>query len=173
MHPEQQTFCLYVKSKYPLQFTHSKVLDVGSMDINGNNRYLFDNPHSYTGIDLGYGPNVDVVCSGHLFQSEELYDVVISTEAFEHDEHWKETIANCVKLTCPGGVFLFTCATTGRAEHGTRMNHPHDSPYTNGYYRNLTEEDVRGIKGFKKWFAEMGFRTNSSTCDLYFYGIKK
>lgn len=175
-HPEQATFCLSVKKKYPERFTKPDVLDVGSLDINGNNRYLFDGGR-YIGIDVGMGNNVDIVCKGHEFNPGKQYDIVISTECFEHDQHWKDTVANCISLTKPGGLFMFTCATTGRQEHGTSRTTPQDSPFThkqfNDYYMNLTEYDIRQVQPFDSEFSEFAFSTNNHTKDLYFYGIKK
>lgn len=192
-HPEQAQFCLSVKKKFPEYFKSPdsnplEILDVGSLDINGNNRYLFEGNYKYTGIDVGEGKNVDIVCKGHEFcptidipyvgeNIPKLYNVVISTECFEHDQHWRETIKNCIRLTKYGGLFLFTCATTGRQEHGTSRTTPQDSPFThtlfNDYYMNLTEEDILSIKGFKESFEIYEFSTNNRTKDLYFYGIKK
>lgn len=175
-HPEQQTFCNWVKKQYPEKFKDCEVLDVGSLDINGNNRYLFEGDYEYTGIDVGKGNNVDIVCKGHEFKPGRLYDVIISTECFEHDMYWKETIQNCIDLLTKGGLFLFTCATTGRQEHGTSRTTPQDSPFThelfNDYYMNLTKEDIESIPGFVKNFKEYGFSKNDRTKDLYFYGIK-
>lgn len=176
-HPEQAVFCKYVKSLYPEKFVNAKVLDVGSLDINGNNRYLFEAVESYFGIDVGRGKNVDMVCLGHEFSPGMVYDIVISTECFEHDMHWKETILNCISLTRQGGIFMFTCATTGRQEHGTTRTTPQDSPFThslfNDYYMNLTEYDIRQIRGFDSFWETYYFDTNKNTKDLYFYGIKK
>lgn len=175
-HQEQAVFCKSVRAKFPLLFTGVDVLDIGSLDINGNNRYLFEN-YRYLGLDVGMGRNVDIVCKGHVFQPGRQYDVVISTECFEHDQHWKETIKNAISLTKSGGVFLFTCATTGRHEHGTKRTSPQDSPFThelfNDYYRNLDRTDVLSIEGFEESFSEYEFSTNTFTKDLYFYGIKK
>lgn len=41
MHKEQINYCLSIKNKYPELFK-GKILDCGSLDINGNNRYLFE-----------------------------------------------------------------------------------------------------------------------------------
>lgn len=175
-HPEQAIFCRSVKAKYPDRFNNCDVLDVGSLDINGNNRYLFTN-YTYTGIDIGEGRNVDVVSKGHEFHPEKHFDIVISTECFEHDKYWRETISNCIRLIKPGGLFLFTCATTGRQEHGTSRTTPQDSPFTykefNDYYMNLAGPDILSIDGFEASFSEMSFSANWNTKDLYFYGLKK
>jgi hypothetical protein len=67
-----------------------------------------------------------------------------------------------------------SCATTGRAEHGTKATSPEDAPLVEwDYYKNLTEEDFRKAFELDRMFSEYEFSTNEQTHDLYFYGIKK
>lgn len=177
-HIQQVEFCTKIKNKFPDKFKGVSVLDIGSLDVNGNNRYLFTD-YTYTGVDLAPGDNVDVVAKGHQYQSDTIYDVVISTECFEHDKMWGATIMNCISLLKSGGIFLFTCATTGRAEHGTsRSGSNWASPFTTEvwgeeYYKNLTEKDIRTVFYPEQYFSEYGFAVNEDSKDLYFYGIKK
>ena len=173
-HREQREWCELVKYAHYEFFVGTNVLDIGSLDINGNNRYLFEQCN-YTGIDIGEGKNVDVVCSGHLFKSDDLFDVVISTECFEHDEHWQQTLKNVINnLLKDGGLFLFSCAAPGRPEHGTKKTSPKDSPFTTDYYRNLSEEDIRSVLDCDEIFSNYKFKTRKEfPQDLYFYGIKK
>jgi hypothetical protein len=177
-HPQQVTFCKSVKEKFPQFFKYVDVCDIGSLDINGNNRYLFDK-YTYIGVDVGEGKNVDVISKGHEFTHSVLFDVVISTECFEHDMYWEKTLDNVVNnLLAPGGLFLFSCATTGRPEHGTRRTTPENSPLTaeqgewSDYYKNLTEEDVKGSLDMSL-FSQYEFSIGHETKDLYFWGIKK
>lgn len=172
-HQEQQDFLKSVKNRFPDKFRGVRVLDIGSLDINGNNRFIFQD-YEYIGIDLGHGNNVDQICKGHEFKDEEGFEVVISTECFEHDEHWRETVRNAVALTKPNGMFIFSCATTGRAEHGTSRSHPSNSPFTTDYYMNLTEADIRSAVDIEASFSEFKFTARlTGQCDLYFWGIKK
>lgn len=176
-HPEQVEFCVSVAELYPRYFREKKVLDVGSLDINGNNRYLFKDCE-YTGIDIGPGRNVDIVTLGHEFDAPDgSYDFIISTECFEHDMHYVKTLQNIVRMLKSGGMFLFTCATTGRPEHGTRNSHPDCAPLLDGkwfdYYKNLTEDDVRAAINVDEIFDTYHFEVNEKSKDLYFYGIKK
>ncbi len=170
-HYAQQEYCMSVKNKFPYLFT-GKILDVGSMDINGNNRYLFDNCE-YTGIDIGEGRNVDLVISGNLFRSENEFDAIISTECFEHDRFWVHTIFNTWVHLKSGGLYLFTCASDGRHEHGTSRTDGWASPFTNDYYMNLNEDMVMKNLPIGKMFSDFEFKTNNSSFDLYFWGIKK
>lgn len=148
-------------------------MDIGSLDINGNNKYLFSQC-LYIGVDIGEGNNVDFVTAGHeLLLPEESVDVVVSTEAFEHDEHYEKTLKNIARILKPGGLFLFTCATTGRPEHGTRRSHAWAAPFVGDYYKNIDEADVRNSIDVDALFSAHAFSTDSGACDIYFWGIKK
>jgi len=157
-----------------------KVLDVGSADINGNNRHYFGEGCQYTGCDVAPGPNVDIVCPCHLLPYlPELFDVIISTECLEHDKHWEATVQKICELLRPGGVFIMTCASTGRPEHGTKRCDADDSltsgvedPDWQNYYRNLTAHDIASAIPVADIFPVHNFYFNPTSKDLYFYGIK-
>ena len=169
-HRAQRQYCLDISKKFSQYFKNTRVLDVGSLNINGDNRRWFEQP-DYTGIDVFKGRNVDIVCPAHEFKSEKQFDVVISTECWEHDSRYEESVRNVIRLLKSGGLFVFTCATTGRGEHGTTQNDPKASPATNNYYKNLTEEDFRKALDFDKTFSQYEFNVRGS--DIRFWGIKK
>lgn len=80
----------------------------------------------------------------------------------------------------PDGLFCFTCASTGRAEHGTRRTTPNDSYGTIGkledmsdYYKNLTETDLNEVLPLNNLFSVWDTYYNNNSKDLYFVGIKK
>lgn len=178
-HPEQKKFCLSVKKRLPHFFTEKWVLDIGSLDINGNNQYLFDEC-GYIGVDLSSGKNVDLASAAHeLLLPDSTFDVVISTECFEHDQFYDKTILNIVRMLKPGGLFVFSCATTGRPEHGTRRTTPQDAPLTHmfgewgDYYKNLDEGDIRAVLDVEAHFDTFEFSIQDTTHDLYFWGVKK
>lgn len=173
-HYEQMMWFHQVKQTHPLYFNTQRVLEVGSMNVNGTVRVFFDNCE-YFGIDLGPGPGVDAVIDGAEYIKPNHYSVVISTESFEHNPKWRETFANMYGSCCPTGLVIFTCASTGRAEHGTRRTTPTDSPYTcdSDYYLNLTEEDFKQCWDFDQLFSEYQFYYHQGHGDLYFYGIKR
>ena len=178
-HPEQRHFCSYVKDRWPVYFKDKNVLDVGSLDINGNNRGLFENCN-YLGIDVAPGNNVDLVACGNDYNAPDgFFDVIISTECFEHDMHWNDTIKNIIRMLKSGGMFMFTCATTGRSEHGTSRTLPADSPLTStmedwkDYYKNLEESDIKSIVNVDEIFSAHEFAVNKHSNDLYFWGVKK
>lgn len=171
MHPAARNFVLSVKCRFPDAFTCAEVLDCGSLDINGCNRPLFDGCE-YMGIDVGEGRNVDEVSLIHEFRCavEPAFDTIISTECFEHDAHLQKSLANIVRLLKPGGLFVFTCAHTGRNEHGTTAHSKTDSPLTPWeHYENVTREMVLPHVAD---FASYEFSINDNPHDLYFWGIK-
>jgi SAM-dependent methyltransferase len=179
MHPEARDFTLDVKSKFPNFFRGKRVLDVGSGDINGNNRFLFEGCE-YHGNDVFPAPNVTIVSkTSELEFAPETFDTIISTECFEHDPEYKESFRKIVEMLKPGGMFIFTCASTGRAEHGTRRTTPHDSYGTIGdivgwqdYYKNLKFEDLCESIDINV-FDKFQHIYNPNPCDLYFWGIKR
>lgn len=179
MHKEQQQFCEYVKKKYPDYFKEQGyILDVGSLDINGNNRYLFEDMGNlnfwYKGVDLKEGKNVDLVMPVHeVMGFDNHFDVIISTECFEHDKHYADSLKNIIRMLSPGGLFLFTCATLGRREHGTYNRKLKDSPFTGDYYKNLTAKDILDVIPVKEVFSDHSFAIELKTKTLCFYGVKK
>jgi len=176
-HEQQFNYIQKLKSKYPTYFSNKKVLEVGSLNINGSIRELFTECN-YLGIDVGPGKDVDLVCEGqNLAHPNETYDTVCSCECFEHNPYWVETFNNMYRMTKSGGLVFMTCATTGRQEHGTTRTNPQDSPLTVGkgwdYYKNLTVEDFMKNIDVSNMFLEYEFELGSPVADLYFYGIKK
>lgn len=175
-HSAQIEFTVSLKQLLPLFFEKTRVLDIGSQDINGNNKIFFLDPE-YTGVDVSAGNNVDVVCRGHEFNSDSLFDVVCSTECFEHDPFWNKTIDNMYRLLKPGGLFFFTCASDGRDEHGTKRTAPNPADWVQyeweDYYKNLNEEDIRSVWNIESMFSVHQFIYKPGACDLYFYGIKR
>jgi len=179
-HEQQKDFYRGVKTRYPRFFTDVKILDIGSLDINGTIKDLFEHPYYYVGVDLAEGKNVDVICPGHLYDSGFQFDVVTSSECFEHDMYYARTLSNMVRLLRPGGLMAFTCATEGRPEHGTLKTSPDDAPLLlsidekwANYYKNLTEDDIRSVIDINNTFSEFEFKIGEETRDLYFCGIKR
>jgi SAM-dependent methyltransferase len=180
MHLEASEFTLFVKKILSDYFVNKIVLDVGSGDINGNNRHLFENC-KYEGNDVIEANNVTIVSkTKDLPLEDNTFDTIISTECFEHDPEYKDSFSKIYKMLKPNGLFCFTCAGWGRPEHGTRRTTPHDSLGTIGnkddmidYYKNLTIYDVNEVLDLHNNFIVWDSYYNSKSNDLYFVGIKK
>lgn len=96
------------------------ILDVGSQDINGSYRTLFDcAPWRYRGADLNAGDNVDIVLT-NPYQWKEIasdsVDVLISGQAFEHIEYFWITMLEVARVLRPGGLCCII-APSGGPEH--------------------------------------------------------
>jgi SAM-dependent methyltransferase len=186
MHDAQKLFTTKVKETFRESFVDKIVLDIGSYDINGNNKFLFENCN-YTGVDIIDGDNVDVVSKGHEYDGEsESFDTIISTECFEHDMYYDKTLKNIVRMLKPGGLFVFSCGAPGRLEHGTLRTTPQDSGVTltdnkkdpdwekwQNYYKNLSESDVKEVLDIESIFKHHKFYyAPPPIADLYFWGVK-
>jgi hypothetical protein len=170
MHREVKQFVREVKSRYPSYFKRKKVLEVGSQDINGSVRRFFSRC-DYLGIDLGPGKGVDMIAHATDLVHPNYYDVVISTEALEHDKNWKASVAQMWENLKPGGLLIITCASVTRAEHGTKRSDGFCSPFTQDYYGNISTGmfmNAMPMKCFTNHLLEQ--RRNNE--DLVFYGIK-
>ena len=170
-HPEQREFFESVRLRFPHMFAGVKVLDIGSLNINGTAKDFFTNC-DYLGVDLAEGPGVDLVGQGQdLDFPDRSFDTVLSAECFEHNPYWAETFENMHRMC--DGLVIFTCATEGRAEHGTTRTSPSDSPFTLewDYYRNLTDVDFYDAFDLDSMFERYNFSVNNNSHDLYFWGL--
>jgi len=174
MHKEQREWCESLKEKFPDYFDTKRVLDIGSLDVNGTNRYLFKNSH-YVGVDIVKGPGVDIVCPAHEVTGEK-YGVVLSTNAFEHDMFWFLTLEQMMRMVESGGLMFFSCSYSQR-QHGTAVAKPKDSGTTKlvgdwrNYYRNLRVLDVYSVLNPERHFGS--FMLGVTGRDLRFWGIRK
>jgi SAM-dependent methyltransferase len=174
-HPAQQEFISLAVKNFPNLFA-GRVLDIGSLDINGDITNQFT-ASEYVGVDIGPGSNVTLVARGEdLDLKSSYFDVVISGECFEHNPAWKGTFSNMVRMTRPGGLVLMTCAGTLRTEHGTtRSDFGAGAPLSveQGfeYYRNLSPRDLKRVID-QASFSNFKIFQNWAESDLYFIGIK-
>lgn len=172
-HFEQRDFFQKLQGKVPEAFSNAKVLEVGSLDINGTVRDFFD-ATIYVGADVAPGRGVDLVCNGEdLDYPDNSFDVTVSAECFEHNPEWVATFQNMWRIS--NNHVIVTCASEGRAEHGTSKSSPGSSPLTLhwDYYKNITEQDFTEHFNLDEMFTDYSFEYNPVSCDLYFYGVKR
>lgn len=171
-HQEQYDWCFGCKNIYKDYFINKDVLDVGSQDINGSNKILFEDCN-YIGLDIGPGKNVDVVCKIHEYNPEKQFDTIISTEMLEHDENFHVSLQKMVDLLKPGGLLILTAAGHNRPEHGTENEHPWCSPFTKNYYKNIYSADLINSLDPENNFSSFTIDYVPSSKDIRFVGVKK
>lgn len=127
-----------------------RVLEVGSLDVNGTVRDLFEGCDQYIGIDIQAGKGVDYVASSndmvvrsyalgstpvdlgdapfsHVVSSS-YFDVLVSTEVLEHDAEFWLSFAQYNRVLKPGGWLIVTCRGIDFPKHD----------YPSDYYRFTT-----------------------------------
>ena len=173
-HTDQRVWCEAIKVVFPEYFRNTNVLDVGSADLNGSNKYLFDECR-YKGIDILPWKNVDIIDTMHKHDFKgERFNVVVSTNAFEHDKYCKKTLKRMTEVLKPKGLMFFT-ACHSHQEHGTLKNKPDDSLTTQSddvewqnYYKSIKVQDILFIlKDFSSYYFDIYLH------DLRLFGIKK
>lgn len=118
MHENQRAGIAHFINKYAsvLHKDCISVVDVGSKDINGNDRALFPGPkYSYVGCDIVSGPNVDIVLNGEDdWQDIGQFDIVITSSTIEHVRDIYKFVRNLASLAKPGGlVYVHAPALAG------------------------------------------------------------
>lgn len=169
-HREQSEFIARIRDRFPRHFENCKVLEIGSLNINGTVRDYFQHC-TYMGIDLGPGPCVDKVvhaCDLPISYNGN-FDTIVTCEALEHDRKWRETIDRAYDLLTDNGLLVGTCAGFGRPEHGTSKCNPGCSPFTNDYYGNIYGSSI--LEMIEDMFDEVLVEVNRH--DVYFFGFNK
>ena len=96
-----------------------KILEIGSLDINGGVRDLFKDTE-YIGIDMQEGKGVDIVMNAHdikkRFKRGE-FDCVICLETLEHDNLFWITLENIKYVLKFGGFLVVSTPTFGFPLH--------------------------------------------------------
>ena len=135
MHPEAFAFVAAHATTDAVE-----VLDIGGRNINGGVRGLFPNATKYTAVDIREGDGVDVVADASTWVPDQEYDVVVSTETFEHTAVWPEICVTAFKGLKAGGKLILTMAGPGRAEHSAVDGGP---LRPDEYYGNVDGERLR------------------------------
>lgn len=102
-----------------------KILEVGSMDVNGSPRESFKTAGEYIGIDFRPGRGVDVVMNAediHTKWPAGYFDVILCCETLEHCEHWRDVLTSFWTVLKIGGKCVVTTPTRKKGRH----NYPND-----------------------------------------------
>ena len=105
-----------IVNKYLKYTKQLNIFDIGAYDVNGSQKPIL-NPyaHSYTGVDLNEGPNVDLVLDNpyKIPIKSNSADVVVSGQAFEHIEFFWLTWQEIVRITKPLGLIFIIVPSAG------------------------------------------------------------
>lgn len=126
MTPEISEWCSDIASMYKKE--NPKVLDIGSLDINGNIRSVIQNA-DYVGIDLEDGKNVDIVMTSHYISEEfeaDSFDIVCCFSMLNSDPNFWITLGNIKRVLKDDGLLLISVPAFNFLNH---ENYPND------YYR--------------------------------------
>lgn len=144
MHAEAFTWVAAHCTSEPVE-----VLDIGGRNVNGSIRDLFPGATRYVAVDIREGDGVDVVADAATWVPDQEYDVVVSTECFEHTDVWPQICLTAFKALEAGGRLILTMAGPGRAPHSAvdgGLLRPGE------YYGNVDPDELRSTLeacGFK------------------------
>ena len=100
MHESSNKIMAYFADQYIR--SEMSVLDVGSKDINGSYRELFNN---YTGLDIEAGNNVDIVVDHYNWDLPDgFFDAIVSGQTFEHIKFFWITLKEMDRVLKPDGL---------------------------------------------------------------------
>lgn len=108
--------CVEKHAPTPGDGARLRVLDVGSMDVNGSYRALFDPQTSdYTGVDLEDGNGVDLVLESPytLPFDDGAFDLIVSGQMLEHNEFFWLTFKEMMRVLRPDGLCYLIAPSRG------------------------------------------------------------
>lgn len=119
-----------------------KIVDVGSLNVNGTYKTLMPQAWKYTGVDITPGNNVDIVMEDpyKIPLNDNSINIVISGQCFEHVAKPWLLIKEIYRIVDPGGHCIITCPA---------KFHLHD--YPKDYWRIYPE-------GMKVLMEDVGFK---------------
>jgi SAM-dependent methyltransferase len=91
------------------------VLEVGSRGTESYRPLLEDRGWRYTGLDVGEGPNVDLVAEDpfHWEIEDSRFDLVVSGQVFEHIDFFWITFLEMARVLKPGGLVILIAPSRG------------------------------------------------------------
>lgn len=127
------------------------VLDIGGRDLNGSTRIFFPNAKPYHVLDILPGDGVDFIEDAADWRPKDgrKYDLVLSTETFEHAKRWPEICQTAYDVLRPGGWFIFTCAGPGRPSHSGHAAVWELAP--GEFYENVSPEQISEVLHVQGW----------------------
>lgn len=102
-------------SKYFNQSMDTKVVDIGSQDVNGSLRQVCPKHFKYIGVDFQKGKGVDVILTDpySLPFEDSSVDMVVSSSCFEHSEMFWLSFLEVMRILKPHGLFYLNAPSDG------------------------------------------------------------
>lgn len=141
-----------------------KVLDVGSLDVNGSLKEDFKD-YEYTGVDMREGKNVDIVLNAHDLSKKfgKQFDLVVCFDTFEHDDAFWISIKEMKKVLKKNGWLIIGTPSIHHPIH----RHPRDywrftkDSFEDVFFKDMedvwVEEQVYGDQGESNPDQVMGY----------------
>jgi SAM-dependent methyltransferase len=118
MHPTAMSNCKSFFDAYSKYFTQSKetkVVEIGSQDVNGSLRSVAPSEFEYVGVDFQAAKGVDIVLDDpySLPFDNESVDIVLSSSCFEHSEMFWLVFLEVMRILKPAGIFYINAPSSG------------------------------------------------------------
>jgi len=118
MHPSALLNCKRFFECYVNCQSHSpekKIVEIGSLDVNGSLREVVPDTHKYIGVDFAEGKGVDVILTDPyaLPFEDEYADIVVSSSCFEHSEMFWLLFLEILRILKPNGLFYLNVPSNG------------------------------------------------------------
>ncbi len=142
-----------IKNRIGIQ---KKILEVGSLDMNGSVRQFFLDADEYIGIDQDGGKSVDVVMNAHDIDKNfnpESFDCVICCETFEHDPAFWISLEAMRWVLKPGGWMIISMPSLGQKLHRYPMD----------YWRCMPDAFNVFFAGFEEVITVSGYPVDEKT----------
>jgi SAM-dependent methyltransferase len=122
MHENNRRWLTDLRRHLPEYFTGARVLEIGSRIVSPppcDTVRQFFTDCTYLGVDRSPGPGVDVVCDARELALEpgDVFDTLLIFSVFEHDPHWRETLARALLYLRTGGLLLVCFGAEGNLHH--------------------------------------------------------
>jgi len=118
MHQSAMDNCKSFFAAYSEAFTKdktTKVVEIGSQDVNGSLRSVAPNEFEYVGVDFQSAKGVDIVLDDPYllpFDTGSI-DIVLSSSCFEHSEMFWVVFLEAMRILKPTGIFYLNAPSTG------------------------------------------------------------
>jgi len=92
-----------------------RIVEIGSLDVNGSLRAVCSGEASYTGVDFAPGKGVDIVLDDpYVLPFEDAtVDFCVASSVFEHSEMFWVLFVEILRILAPHGVFYVNAPSNG------------------------------------------------------------